>query len=173
MSNSLLTGESVRLTPAIAWQQGTNLCKAYRQKPSVITGWVMSEIGRLCKEIDAKTTISTNEEIMFCTNAILDDFPTLKLEELRACFDMIRKGKFGKLYERLKTPEILEFLCRYEAEQRTPILEQQIHQQKIEHQKAVTDTLLASPIKEVVKNLEDNSKPTQWEGIGSRLKKTF
>ncbi len=169
----LITGANVKLTPAVAWQQGTNIQKAMRQNPSLIRGWVMAEIGKLCKEIDAKTTISNDQELIFCTDAILEDYPTLKLEELKACFDMVRKGKFGKLYERLKTPEILEFLCRYEGEQRTPILEQQIHQQKIEHQKAVTDNLIASPIKEVVKSLKDNSNPTKGEGVGSRLRKQF
>ena len=35
---------------------------------------------------------------------------------------MVRQGKFGKLFERLKSAEILEFIRQYEGEVRTEVM---------------------------------------------------
>ena len=86
----------------------------------------MAEVAKLIKDIDANKTLSSNDEIKFCCRSILDDHPSIKVEEVRACFNMIRQGKFGKLFERLKTAEILDALRRYEGEVRTEIMEHQI-----------------------------------------------
>lgn len=159
--------------PHDAWSKGTNIISALKDNPAMIRGWVMSEVGRLCKELSAKATISSDEELIFCVNSIFEEHPTLKLEEVRACFDMVRKGKFGKLYERLKTPEILEFLRRYEGEIRVDILERQMDTTRYESEKTTTENIEASPIRKILEALPDNEPPKKVEGhgLGSRLRK--
>jgi len=139
----------------------------------MVRGWVMAEVGRLCKELSAKTTISSDEELIFCVNSIFEEHPSLKLEEVRTCFDMVRKGKFGKLYERLKTPEILEFLRRYEGEIRVEILERHHHDTRYQHQKETENRIGESSIGKIVKELPDEglAKKPEGHGIGSRLRK--
>jgi len=138
----------------------------------MIRGWVMSEVSRLCKEISAKTTISNDEELIFCVRAIFDDHPTLKLEEIRACFDMVRKGKFGKLYERLKTPEILDFLRRYEGEVRTEIMERDAHQMQVDWNKRMQTQIAESAVSEVLRNVEVKpAERVEGHGVGSRLRR--
>lgn len=137
----------------------------------MIRGWVMSEVSRLCKEISAKTTISNDDELIFCVRAIFEEHPTLKLEEVRACFDMVRKGKFGKLYERLKTPEILDFLRRYEGEVRTEIMERDAHQMQAEWNKKMKVSIEDTAVEEVLRNVKvEPSKTVQGHGVGARLR---
>jgi hypothetical protein len=131
----------------------------------------MAEVGKLIKEIDAKTTINSDEELIFCCNSIVEEHPTLKLEELRSCFTMIRKGKFGKLYERLKTPEILDFLRRYEGEVRVEIMERRVHSDKIEKQAETEFSIGESGLKEVVDQMVFEPIVSKGEGLGTRLRK--
>lgn len=169
---TLLEDNTQAVTPADAWHLGTNLMTAQRVAGPMIRGWVMSEVGRLCKEISAKNTISSDEELIFCVRSILEEHPTLKVEEIRACFDMVRKGKFGKLYERLKTPEILEFLRRYEGEVRVEILERQVHQSQVQHKAETAHRIGESSLKEIMDSLPDEpAPPSKGEGLGTRLRK--
>lgn len=132
----------------------------------------MSEVSRLCKEISAKATISNDEELIFCVRSIFEEHPTLKLEEIRTCFDMVRKGKFGKLYERLKTPEILDFLRRYEGEVRTEIMERDAHQTQVNWNKKMQETIAESAVADVLRNVDvEPAKRVEGHGVGSRLRK--
>lgn len=134
---------------------------------------MLTEVGRLCKMVDANKTLSSDEEMRMTCRAIVDDFPSLKLEELRACFDMIVQGKFGKLYERLKTAEILDCLRRYEGEVRAPILERQMHNNKFAHVDRLTHALAESTaVKDAVDKLEVTTpqKP-KGSGLGQRVKR--
>jgi hypothetical protein len=140
----------------------------------MIRGWVMAEVGRLCKEISAKTTITSDEEMIFCVKSIFEDHPTLKVEEIRACFDMVRKGKFGKLYERLKTPEILDFLRRYEGEIRVEILERVVHDTQHEKKQETAKRIGESSLREIIEDIEPTEyEPVKGHGVGSRLRKHF
>lgn len=135
--------------------------------------WIVTEVGRLCKMVDANKTLSTDEELKMCCRAIVEDFPALKLEEVRTCFDMIIQGKFGKLYERLKTAEILECLRKYEGDVRAPILERQMQNQKYAHVDRLTHALSESvEVKDAVNKLEVKTpqKPKE-SGLGQRVKK--
>ena len=139
----------------------------------MVRGWLMAEIGRLIKELDTNKTIAGDDELIFCCNAIVEEHPTIKLEEIRACLRMGSKGKFGKLYERLKTPEILEFICKYEGEVRTEIMER-YHTEK-KHDWEVSDLHRSSdykPLGEFLKDVLDEPTPErEFDRSGARLKK--
>lgn len=152
------------ITPADAWHHGTNLAQAVRLHPSEVRAWIYAEVAKLCKDVDATKTITTDEQLQFTCRAILDDHPTIKVEEVRAAFDMVRMGKFGKLYERLKTAEILDALRRYEGEIRTDILEQQRPARTFEQ------SLQRLKLSHHIDNIDTSPQPRGGEGAGARLK---
>jgi len=149
-----------------AWDNGTNLRTAVRKHEKEVRWWLWKEVGKLCKDVDANKTLSTDEEFKFCCRSILDEFPALKVEEVRLCFDMIRQGKFGKLYERLKTQEILDALRRYEGEVRAPYLERQLHNRK--HERVEVHDMVWDAVRKL--KVKEPTKP-EGSGLGSRVKK--
>lgn len=109
-------------TREIAWTQGVNIRRANIMHPRELKTFLVIELGKLVKFIDAKKTIETDEDLIFTVESIIQDFPALKLEEIVLVFAEIKQGKWGKLYERLKTPEIMEIFRQYEG-QRAELLE--------------------------------------------------
>lgn len=105
-----------------AWARGLNLRKANIDHPRELKAFLVIELGKLVKFIDAKKTIETEEDLIFTVESIISDFPALKLEEIVIVFQEIKQGKWGKFYERLKTPEILEIFRTFEG-QRGELLE--------------------------------------------------
>lgn len=175
-STSLLAGEILGVTPNDAWVLGTNIRTAMKvdeHHKKAIRLWILTEVGRLCKMVDANKTLSSDEELKMCCRAIIDDFPALKIEEVRTCFDMIIQGKFGKLYERLKTADILECLRRYEGEVRAPILERQMQNNKAAYRDKLTHALAESPeVMDAVEKLEVSTpKKPKDSGLGQRVKR--
>lgn len=164
-----MRGERVELTPTSAWVEGTNLKQAAREHPKEVRGWLFLEVAKLIKDIDAKKTLATDEEMTFTCRAILDEHPTLKMEEVRVIFDYIRMGKFGKLYERLKTAEILECIRQYEGTHRADVIEAEHERKKKSVSSAPARNLeplgLAKMLDEAVKDLPDEDKPKR--GLGT------
>jgi hypothetical protein len=105
-----------------AWAQGLNIRKANTEHPRELKKFLVIELGKLIKFIDAKKTIETEEDLMFTIESIIEDFPALKLEEIVVVFQEMKQGKWGKFYERLKTPEILDIFRTFEG-QRSELLE--------------------------------------------------
>ena len=162
-TTSLLKGEPVKLTPALAWQGGTNLQRAAKEMPNETRAWLVAEVGRLCRDVDANKTLTTNDDFIFTCRAILEEFPAIKLEEVRVAFDMIRKGQLIKMYERLKTAEILEALRTYEGNIRTEILETQ-HKESFE----AAGPLQPLGLSQLAATLKDERRP--FVGSGTRLR---
>jgi len=96
--------------------------KANKTHPRELKTFLVIELGKLIKFIDAKKTIETDEDLIFTVESIISDFPALKLEEIVVVFQEMKQGKWGKFYERLKTPEILEIFRTFEG-QRSELLE--------------------------------------------------
>jgi hypothetical protein len=170
---SLLTDNSLRIKPREAWVEGTNIRTAVKHNPEIIRGWIMAEVGRLIKDVDANKTISSNEELNFCCRSILEEHPTLKLEELRACFNMVRQGKFGKLFERLKSAEILEFIRQYEGEVRTEVMKlirAEERSERFEKVEKLEPLNLGKRLADILNDDTPLPKP-KGQGLGSRLKK--
>jgi len=105
-----------------AWTQGLNVMVANKKHPKELKTFLVIELGKLIKFIDAKKTIETDEDLIFTIESIISDFPALKLEEIVIVFQEMKQGKWGKFYERLKTPEILDIFRTFEG-QRAELLE--------------------------------------------------
>jgi hypothetical protein len=171
LSLSLLKDSSIQLSPTQAWDEGTNIKQALAIAPEMVRGWIVSEVGRMIKELNYKVTIQSDEELMFCCRSIIEEHPTLKLEEIRVCFNMIRKGKYGKMFERLKTPEILTCLQTYQGETRAEILEQRAKNKKHEATEKTDEVLQPLGLVELYDKLQVKEHVPTKEGIGTRLKK--
>lgn len=150
--------------------EGTNIRKALRLAPEAVRAYIVREVASLCKEMDMNKTITTDEELQFVCRTIMEDFPALKIEEIKLALDRIRKGEV-KLYERLKGAEILIALKEYEGVVRAPILEELHHLQK-QSEKSIYS---ADWIKSAVGFLEpqEPSVPKIKEGVGTRLRKKW
>ena len=166
----MLTGKRIQLTPFQAWTEGTNLRKAVRAFPEEVRAYVVKEVASLCKEMDMKKSIASDEEMQFVCRTIIEDFPAMKLEELRLAFDNIRKGRVD-LYERLKGPEILKALYDYEGDVRAPLLEDLHAKQKKAEQSLHKLEWFKRAGQWVAEQPNEPEKPTIKEGIGSRLRK--
>jgi len=169
----LLTGKLKNgLQPLDAWDHGTNITSAVKEHPKETRFWIYQEVVKLIKEIDANKTLSSDEEIEFCCRSIIEEHPTLKLDEIFVAFNMIRQGKFGKLYERLKAAEILDCLRRYESEIRSPILERKVEERKKEQftYDVNEETLKPLGLTEIFDKLTTTTPEQKGEGIGTRLR---
>jgi len=91
---------------------------AYHTREAMVT-----MIADLCRFVDAKKTISSTPDLVFTVETIIDNYPALKLEELRLICDKMKRGECGKFYERLKLPEIEAAIRDYEANERAEVLE--------------------------------------------------
>lgn len=123
-TTSLIKGEDVDLTPAKAWQGGTNIRAAIRQEPKKVRAYLLIELKKLVDFVDAKKTLKNEDELIFTIRTLIDEFPVMKVEEFALVFKWIKQGKFGKLYERLKTAEIVECVRKYEGDHRAQLLEE-------------------------------------------------
>lgn len=96
------------LTHEQAWQQGTNIRTALRLQPEQTRAAIMRVTKGVVDFVDAKRTLNSVQDIMLLCEAIITNYPTLKLEELaRICEDM-KMGLCGKFYERLKVAEFFD-----------------------------------------------------------------
>lgn len=119
----------LKLTPTEAFKHGTNVRKAMRVAPQETRLTLVTLIGGLCQFIDAKRTITTDTDLIFTVEAILEGYPALTLEELRLIVDGMKRGHYGKYYERLKLPEIEAAIQQYESTTKAEVLER-IHTYK-------------------------------------------
>ena len=129
----LVLRKGAELTPSTCWEQGHNIRALYKTNPQWTIAMLVMELGKLVDFVDAKKTLKTEEELLFTCETLIEEFPAMTLEEFVLVFKMIKQGKFGKLYERLKLAEISDCCKRYEGEQRAEVLEAKAHDYK-EHQ---------------------------------------
>ena len=89
---------------------------------------LVTMIAGLCRFVDAKRTITTDEDLIFTVESVIENYPALTLEEFRLIVDGMKRGQYGKYYERLKLPEIENAIQTYEGRTRAPLLEDIIEQ---------------------------------------------
>ena len=73
--------------------------------------------------VDASTTIRNDEELAHVADALMMEFPAMTIEEWEEIFHRIECGKFGKLYNRLKLPELMDCARQWEGIRATEVLE--------------------------------------------------
>lgn len=112
------------IKPEDAWVHGTNVKTALKYNPTETRAALVLMVGDVCKFIDAKKTLETAADFIFCVEALLDQFPAMKLEEWRIVTQRMKMGYYGKYYERLKVAEFADAFVAHETE-RQPFIEKQ------------------------------------------------
>lgn len=113
-----------KLTPEIAFTEGTNIRTLANKNPQLARVELTRALKDLIEFVDANKTISTSDAFIATVEALITDFPAMTLEEYYFVFNGIKKGKYGKLYERLKLAEISDCIKKYEGEERARYLEE-------------------------------------------------
>jgi hypothetical protein len=113
----------VKYTPKEAFKEGLNVRKALRVQPQQTKQILCALVMDLCQFVDAKRTLTTDEDIIYTVEAIIEGYPILTIEEFRLICDKMKRGQYGKFYERLKLAEIEEAIKHYEGNQRAKVLE--------------------------------------------------
>ena len=129
-ASGLVVNEGKELTVASAWEQGHNIRELMRTAPKWTISMLILELGKLVDFVDAKKTLRDDDQLLFTAESLIEDFSTMKLEEFVLVFNWIKKGKFGKMYERLKLAEIREAITTYEGEYRAEVMERLNHESK-------------------------------------------
>ena len=124
-----------------AWDEGSNIKACLRLDPKATKAAICAIILDVVTFIDAKKSLERSEDVVFTAEAIIEEFPTLKLEELKLVGKRMKLGYYGTYYERLKTPEFFEALKKHEGE-RAEYLETK-HKKTISEQ-AVETAAIAS-----------------------------
>lgn len=94
-----------------------------RLEPGAVSVWFAGRLARTCQMVDAGTTIRDDRELTAVVDALIEEFPTMKLDEWELLFQRIERGRF-QLFNRLKLPEFMECARKWETE-RTDILERE------------------------------------------------
>ena len=113
---ALIKGGKCPETIAEAFTNGTNIRAALRLDKRATKAYLLKELGLTLQMVDAGTTIQDAAELRYVLDALIDEFPAFTLEEFRLCFEKIRRGKAGEMYNRLKLPELVKVCQRHEGE---------------------------------------------------------
>lgn len=152
------------LDHSTAFFQGTNVRTALRMDPVETRATLVNMVGDLVKWVDAKKTLQDEAQVIFTVEAILKQLPCMTLEEIRMAFDLMKMGKLGKFYERLKTAEILECLMKVDAA-RADLLERRHMYDAHQGQQVMTQMLSRTMNEGTVKQLvQDLKLPEDTDG---------
>lgn len=118
-----ISKSSYLLSTEESWDRGSNLRECLRFNKEATKSAVVALIIDVISFVDAKKSLEREEDIFFTADAIIEEFPTLKIEELKLVCKRLKLGYYGKYYERLKAAEFIEAIQQHEGE-RAEYLEQ-------------------------------------------------
>ena len=155
------------MTPAQAWQYGTNVQTAYkyckRETFVALTAMLKSTLDYL----DYNKTIRETDHIIEAVEFLIDEFPAMKIEEWRCIMMNFKTGKYGNQFERLMLPEIVEAFKQFEGE-RAERMERQIQRNKDIEQPEFSDEQ-RDIFKRLIKDLnlpdDDTDEKGRWKFI--------
>jgi len=98
--------------------------------------------------VDANKTIRGDENLIATSDMILEYALTWNIEEILRVLDRLKLGHYGKFYERLQGPEIIEAMKIYELNERGDIME------AIKNDMKVTEDYSVLELPELKKRLE-------------------
>ena len=106
--------ELVKAGPEEMHRNGTSVSRANSENPELLRAFLGREIVRLSQAVKVNNTFSSEEDVLTAVEDIIDEFRTLKIEEVVHVFTQIRRGKID-LYGRLDTPTLCRALRDYDV----------------------------------------------------------
>jgi hypothetical protein len=104
------------LSPEVAWNEGTNVLTAFRQRPVETEAALILLLKRTLMALDMNKTIRSDEDLLFAVEHLRTEFPAMKLEEWAIIMYRLKTGQYPVKYERLKLPELVTIFREYEGE---------------------------------------------------------
>tara|TARA_R110000787_G_scaffold7927_1_gene26714 strand:+ start:427 stop:825 length:399 start_codon:yes stop_codon:yes gene_type:complete len=96
---------------------------------------------------------------------LIKEFPVMKIEEWKIICIRLKAGRYGKMYERLKLPELIDIFQQFEGE-RAEMIEKQIQRNKDIPPPPTIDMKL---IRQITKDLAlpdpDTDEKGRWDYI--------
>lgn len=108
--------ETSVLSPEAAWNEGTNVLTAFRQRPAETEAALILLLKRTLMALDMNKTIRSDEDLLFAVEHLRTEFPAMKLEEWAIIMYRLKTGQYPVKYERLKLPELVAIFREYEGE---------------------------------------------------------
>jgi len=121
------------LTPAQAWHNGTNVQMAFATDPKLVHVTLMALLKDAVDYLEMNKSFRNGNDYMEAVTYLIEYFPAMKLEEWKVITKRLKAGYYGKMYERLKLPELVEIFQQHEGE-RAEMIERQL--EEIKNQKA-------------------------------------
>ena len=117
---------------------------------------VIKQIALLASRVNVVRNI-TEAQIYFTADLIVEKYFQLSIEDLELCFKNALMGKYGKVYDRLDTPIICEWLTVYKEERMEFAEKKQLSTHKI-HVNFDIDEMSAMRLREAIKPVEVEEK---------------
>jgi hypothetical protein len=105
--------------------QGEEVCKML----------LVMAVADLCKAFNISGNMS-EEQVYMTAEMIMDDFKYFKIADIRLVFDLIKKGNYGKIYDRLDPALVMSILHHYAAEREQAVINR--HENEVVQLKART-----------------------------------
>lgn len=117
--------------------------------------------------LEMNKTFRNEEDVIHAVKYLSEEFPAMKLEEWKIIMDRLKSGKYGKMYERLKLPEMVEVFKLFEGE-RAEMMEKDIQRQKDAPPPPLSEQSL-SLLQKLAKDLDlpedDTDRKGRWKHI--------
>ena len=117
------------LTPAQAWEYGSNVREAFKYEPKMVHVSLMAILKDAVDYLDFNKSFRHEGDYIEAIDYLIKEFPVMKIEEWKIICINLKAGKYGKMYERLKLPELIEIFQQFEGE-RAKMREKQMRRNK-------------------------------------------
>tara|TARA_R100001079_G_scaffold111005_1_gene88842 strand:+ start:1527 stop:2108 length:582 start_codon:yes stop_codon:yes gene_type:complete len=145
------------LTPANAWYEGTNIRFAYKEDPRIVHAYCMALLKDAIEYLDFNKSFRNTKDYIDAVDYLIEQFPAMKLEEWALIMKRLKAGYYGKMFERLKLPELVDIFQRHEGE-RGDMMKRKVKQDRKEEDDNKRENLFNSGMGEVLKKIAEDLK---------------
>ncbi len=138
-----------------AWHLGTNVRSAYKHEPKMTIVGLTALLKDALDYLEMNKSFRHEGDYIDAVTYLIEQFPTMKLEEWKVITKRLKAGYYGKLYERLKLPELVEIFKQHEGE-RGDMIENNYNRQKVVYKQEAAQKAKQEPLtKEQIKKWQE------------------
>jgi hypothetical protein len=123
------TSNRFDMTHAQAWKYGSNIRESFKAEPKMVHITLMAMLKDAVEYLDFNKSFRHEGDYIEAIDYLIKEFPVMKIEEWKIICIRLKAGKYGKMYERLKLPELIEIFQQFEGE-RAEMREKQMRRNK-------------------------------------------
>jgi len=152
------------MTPAQAWAWGSNIRESFKAEPKMVHVTLMAMLKDAVEYLDFNKTFRHEGDYIEAIDYLIKEFPVMKIEEWKIICIRLKAGKYGKMYERLKLPELIEIFQQFEGE-RAEMREKQMKMEKDIPYPQMDLDILKQISKDLALPEPDTDEKGRWEFI--------